>query len=96
MPPVRICGGGYGKPSIPTPTLDTRDRRDDSVHQVAAVEMTWDIPADLDQDAKRHLERLGEDVGLGCKEVRLFAPIGAENRTPRSRRENVRETERAE
>ena len=38
--------------------LDTRDRRDDGVHQVAPIPMTWNVPADLDKDTKQHLERL--------------------------------------
>ena len=38
--------------------LDTRDRRNDGAHQVAQVAMTWDVPPDLDEDARLHLERL--------------------------------------
>jgi len=40
--------------------LDTRDRRDDDLHDVAPVAMAWDLPPDLDEDASRHLRRLRE------------------------------------
>lgn len=38
--------------------LDTRDRRDDDLHEIAPVAMTWDLPQDLDEDAREHLQRL--------------------------------------
>lgn len=41
-----------------TSFLDTRDRRDDDLDDIAPVAMGWEIPPDLDEDAGKHLERL--------------------------------------
>ena len=50
--------------------LDTRDRRDDDLHEAAPFAMTWDLPPDLDEDVGRHLERLRD----ARRSVELLSP----------------------
>lgn len=38
--------------------LNTRDRRDDGVHEIAPLAMSWDLPPELDEDAREHMQRL--------------------------------------
>jgi CRISPR-associated endonuclease/helicase Cas3 len=63
---VRSCRFGTIGPTkttwmsatLDTSFLDTRDRRDDGVHQIPPVRMAWEIPREFDEDARRHMQRL--------------------------------------